>query len=232
MLAGVRMRGVILCVAVAASACGGAAAETGSSARSGTRGPSGTVGRPGASTARAAVPCGPRSARTLAASAVARVYVSHETVFGCSQHAHRQLTLGNTRTCIRTTMVTSAAVAGEIAAYGATECGVDTGRGNLVVRRLDTGRVLHTQPAVTGRVGVEGHTSVESVVVKPDGSAAWIAGAEAIGPPHSATEVHEVTATGSRLLDSGGVIASGSLRLRGARLSWRHGNVTRTATLR
>jgi hypothetical protein len=191
-----------------------------------------TVAGSGASPARAAVPCGPRGAHTLAASAVARVYVTRDTVFGCSQRAHRQLTLGNTRSCIRSTMVTSAAVAGEIAAYGATECGVDTGRGNLVVRRLDTGRMLQTQPAVTGRVGVEGHTSVLSVVVKPDGSAAWIGGAEAIGPPHSATEVHEVTATRSRLLDSGGSIASDSLRLRGSRLSWRHGNVTRTATLR
>jgi hypothetical protein len=220
MLGGVRMRGVSLCVAVAVSACGGAAADTGSSAHSGAR------------PARSTVPCGPRSARTLAASPVARVYVSRDNVFGCSQHAHRQLTLGNSRTCIRTTMVGAAAVAGEIAAYGATECGVDTGRGNLVVRRLDTGRVLHTQPAVTGRVGVEGHTAVESVVIKPDGSAAWIGEAEAIGPPHSATEVHELTGTRSRLLDSGTAIASDSLRLHGSRLSWRHGNVTRTATLR
>jgi hypothetical protein len=129
-------------------------------------------------------------------------------------------------------MVGPAAIAGEVAAYGASECGIDTGRGTLIVRRMDTGKTLHMQPAVTGRVGVEGHTFVDSVVVKPDGSAAWIGAARAIGPPHAATEVHDVSATGSRLLDSGGAIASRSLRLRGSRLSWRHGRVVRTATLR
>jgi hypothetical protein len=72
---------------------------------------------------------------------------------------------------------------------------------------------------------------VASVVVKPDGSAAWIGESHAIGPPHGGTEVHKVTAAGARLLDRGPGIATGSLRLHGALLSWRHGGRTRTARL-
>jgi hypothetical protein len=163
---------------------------------------------------------------------VARVYVSGRTVFGCSKLARKQLKLGNSNSCLRGTLARPAAVAGEVAAYGIESCGVDTGRGSLIVRRLDTGKTLHTQPALSGRVGVEGHSSVESVVVRADGSAAWIGSERAIGPPRRGTEVHAVTRTGSVLLDSGVQIDAGSLRLRGSRLSWRHGGRTRTATLR
>jgi hypothetical protein len=44
--------------------------------------------------------------------------------------------------------------------------------------------------------------------------------------------VHAVTRKGSVLLDRGVQIDAGSLRLRGSRLSWRHGQRTRSATLR
>jgi hypothetical protein len=108
---------------------------------------------------------------------------------------------------------------------------VDTGRALLIVRRLDTGKTLHSEAAITGRVGVEGHSSVDSVVVKPDGSAAWIGESHAIGPPHSGTEVHKVTAAGAQLLDSGLAIATDSLRLHRSLVSWRHGTRTRTARL-
>jgi hypothetical protein len=196
-----------------------------------------TLGACGTSSASASsspksVPCGPASARTLSASAVARVYTSGGRVFGCSKHGRRTLALGDSRSCLRATLVGAVVVTGELTAYGTQRCGVDTGFGGIVVRRLDTGAVLHNEAAVTGPVGVEGHTSVAAVVLKPDGSAAWIGTSRAIGPLHQGTEVHEVTATGSRLLDSGRGIDTASLRLRGSSVSWRHGTATRTATLR
>jgi hypothetical protein len=124
-------------------------------------------------------------------------------------------------------------VKGELAAYGLRMYGVDTGQGSIVVRRLDDRRVLHDSPAVTGRLRPESYSQVATLVLKPDGSVAWIGtGASIVGQHAGVTEVHEIGRGGSRLLDSGAAIDAQSLRLRGSRLSWRHGGRTRAATLR
>lgn len=177
-------------------------------------------------------PCGPRGAKTLAESGVARVYAAQETVYGCSSHSPKTLVLGSANDCFNAEEVRPAAVAGEVAAYGTYACGVDSAGGDLVVQRLDTGKMLHSVGAITGPLGVEAAYEVTSVVAKPDGSAAWIGHGHAIGPPRNATEVHDVTAHGTRLLDSGPGISTGSLRLRGSVLSWRDNGHTRTARLR
>jgi hypothetical protein len=154
-------------------------------------------------------------------------------VFGCSQHATGSIELGQTRTCIGKPAVGPVKVKGELAAYGLRMCGVDTGQGSIVVRRLDNRRVLHDAPAVTGRLRPESYSQVASLVLKPDGAVAWIGtGNSIISHGAGATEVHAIARDRSRLLDSGSAIDSQSLRLRGSRLSWRNGGQTRTATLR
>jgi hypothetical protein len=176
-------------------------------------------------------PCGPAHAHTLAASRVARIYVVHDTAFGCSVHGSRSYTLGQRRTCLAGACVQKPSVAGELAAYGLESCGIDTCSAQVVVRRLSDGVTLHTFAEVSGR-GVESFPSLGSMVLKRDGAVAWIGVGHSIGPPHGTNEVHRANAHGApQLIDSGSSIAAGALRLHGSTLSWRHGSRTVTATL-
>jgi hypothetical protein len=220
-LGAVPMRALILCAALAASVCGGVSAASGSSTGSGAPPP-----RSGH------VPCGPASARTLAASSSARVYASGGSVFGCSTRAAGSTQLGQVRSCIGRPQVGPAVVKGELAAFGLRRCGVDTGQASVVVERLDTRRTLHSASAFTGRLRPESYTQVTSLVLKPDGSVAWIGTAASVVNPNSqSVEVHALGRAGGRVLDSGAAIAVGSLRLHGSVLSWRHGSRTRNARL-
>jgi hypothetical protein len=82
-------------------------------------------------------------------------------------------------------------------------------------------------------VGAEFFETVDVVVVKRDGSVAWIAHATSIPSGHqSVTEVEKSDRTSQTLLDKSARIGRGSLRLRGSELSWRDGATTKTATLR
>jgi hypothetical protein len=164
----------------------------------------------------------------LAVDSRAAVYSASGAVYGCDVRTGKRIRLGSATVCIATTRVDRAALAGEIAAYGSERCGVDTGGAAVIVRRLSDGKQLKSYPAITVGLLPESYQSVGSIVVKRDQATAWIA------------TVHSIIGRGSQvavyrnggLLDSGGGIAPGSLRLHGAKLSWRHGAMTRTATLR
>jgi hypothetical protein len=175
--------------------------------------------------------CGPRSARTLAVDAVARVYVSGGNAYGCVAGGTRSYRLGTIGYSTSAAHIEAVRVAGRIAAYGLQTSGVDTGYTTVNVRRLTTGALLAQRPATT-RVGVEGFQSTDSLVVKADGAVAWIATAHAIGPPHFIRQLQKLDARGFRLLDFGPNVAAASLRLHGSRLSWKHGTAVRTAVLR
>ena len=181
--------------------------------------------------AAARVACGPSSAHTLAADAVARVYVSGGSAYGCAAGGARSYRLGSTGFSIRTGRIEAAHVAGRIAAYGLLTSGVDTGFATVNVRRLSTGTVL-AQRSATTRVGVEGFQSIDSLVVKADGAVAWIATANSIGPPKFVRQLVRLDEKGFAVLDSGRAVVAGSLALHRSTLSWRHGAATRTAGLR
>lgn len=162
----------------------------------------------------------------------ARVYQAGNAVYGCAAPGGRSLRLGNATRTIDEMRAGPVAVAGVLAAYGLTSFGVDTIRAEVVVRRLTDGRQLQTF-AATKATGAESFQSVGSVVVKPDGSVAWIAHVSSIGARAQATEVHSALAGGPDVvLASGSGIDLYSLRLRGSTLSWREDGLTRRATLR
>jgi hypothetical protein len=164
---------------------------------------------------------------------VARVYASGGNVFGCSKAAAGSVELGQTRSCIRRPEVGPVRVRGEIAGYGVRLCGVDTGEGEIVVRRLDDRRILHRAAAVRASTGPESYSQVASLVLGLGGSVAWVGTSQSIvTQAGGVTEVHAIDRVGSRLLDSGSTVRPGSLRLHGARVTWRHGSATRSATLR
>jgi hypothetical protein len=177
------------------------------------------------------VACGPKGATTLAASRVARVYVTGNRVYGCSRHGTRTLLLGQRATCEGNARVDPVAVEGEIVAYGSERCFVDTGNTAVIVRRLSDGKTLRSA-AATSPPGVESFQSVGSLVLKRDGAVAWIGLGSSIGLHNHKTEVYKADSHGSvQLLDAGGAIRSGSLVLNGSRLSWKHGDTVRHATL-
>jgi hypothetical protein len=211
-----RRRWVVAGFAVVLAACGGTAA--GSSTSSGS--PAGGH-------------CGPAGAKTLAASPAARVYSWQGVVYGCSFTNTRSYRLGSgTLSRPGQPRVGRVAVAGEIAAFGTTEFGVDTGSAQVTVIRLSDGKQLRSERATTRPLGPESFQSVDAVVVKADGAVAWIgAGHSIINQHHADVEVHAIDRKPERMLDSGTVVDPTSLRLHGSRLTWKHGGHTRSATL-
>lgn len=209
------------------AACGSSAAHSSDGAPApATSSPSSTDGTPATATA-----CGPAGATTLAADGQIRVYVVRQVVYGCSAAHGRSFRLGRAARTFNESRVGPVAVAGDMAAYGLTNFGVDTVEAMVVVRRLTDGAQLK-QFAATHAVGAESFRSVGSVVVRPDGAVAWIGSLRSIIGHRSATEVHEASTGGDEVLDSGPGIEATSLRLHGNELSWVNGGVTRHATLR
>jgi len=155
-------------------------------------------------------------------------------VYGCVNPSGRAYRLGSTREfCIGTQSVDPVVVAGQLAAYGLSTCGVDAGYTVVVVRRLLDGEQLHSDHSITGPVGPESYQSVGSLALKGDGAVAWIAeGRSIIGHGPQPIEVHRHDSRGERLLDSGAAIDPKSLRLTGSTLTWTRAGQTESATLR
>jgi hypothetical protein len=189
-----------------------------------------TMVAPAGASAASGVVCGPHAARTLARDAVARVYQSGGTAYGCVAGRAGRLRLGAVGFSPARAHIETVRVTGRLVAYGLLTTGVDTGFETVNVRRLTTGKLLAQRPATT-TVGVEGFQTVDSLVLKSNGAFAWIATARAIGAPKFIRQVQRLDRRGFRRLDSGPAVAASSLGLHGSRLTWKHGTSTRTATL-
>ncbi len=175
--------------------------------------------------------CGPSSAQTLTADAVARVYTSNGSVYGCSGTSGKRSTLGKRTSCLGTERAGPVTLTGQLVAYGVQICGVDTGFAQVVVRRLSDGKRLTSAPAFTGPLGAEPFQSVDSLVLKADGAVAWIATGRSLATHSSHRQVQSEDKNSQKLLDSSGSIQLGSLRLNGSTLTWKRGGKTRSASL-
>jgi hypothetical protein len=216
-----RMGCAVTALVIATAACGSsAAAPTGSSTSA--------VGA-------GAGPCGPSSAKTLVADTSARIFSQAGNVYGCARgHGHNYLlgqASGTLVRPIRQNRVGNFTLAGVDAGYSETLMGVDTLSAEVVVRRLDDGRTIHTASATTKPLGPEFFQSVLAIVVKADGAVAWVATGGSIIRHGKETELDRIDKRGETTLDGGAGIDARSLRLNGSRLSWRHGVATRSATL-
>jgi hypothetical protein len=177
--------------------------------------------------------CGPVRAKTLAADRVARVYEAKRDVYGCARGDRKSYKLGTASNSFAERRAGPIVLAGTDAAYGLTSYGVDTIFAQVVVKRLTDGKVLRQANSISGSTGAEFFETVDGVVVKRDGSVAWIAHASWIGQGSgSVTEVQKSDHTQRTLLDRGGRIGVDSLRLDGSRLTWRVGSATNSASLR
>ncbi|MFL5830252.1 MAG: hypothetical protein ACJ76X_10075 [Solirubrobacteraceae bacterium] len=122
-------------------------------------------------------------------------------------------------------------VTGDLTAYGAERCGIDTGTTAVIVLRLTDDKQLANTPA-TSPPGVESFQHVDALVLKRDGSVAWIGdGSSIVGHGRRIVEVRKLDKRGLFVLDSGSGVRMDSLRLHRSTLRWRDGSQTRTATL-
>jgi hypothetical protein len=180
----------------------------------------------------ASVACGPGHAKTLASDRAARVYSQGGNVYGCARAGHQSFRLGTLANSMSEGRAGPVNLAGTDVAYGLTYYGIDTISADIVVRSLTDGAVLRRRDSWAGSVAVEYFQTVNDIVVKRDGSVAWIATAGSIVSRGSAdTEVEKSDRTSGTLLDKSKQIRVHSLLLSGSQLSWRDGSATRHATL-
>jgi hypothetical protein len=175
--------------------------------------------------------CGRHQGHTLAQSDSARVYSLNNGVYGCAIPNGSVYRLGSASVCQGHGRATPVALAGRLVAYGLETCGIDTGSSVVIVRRLTNGKRLHEDAATTGPVGAESFETVESLVLKPGRSDAWISVTNSVVTHGATIEVHKHDSTGTSLLDSGLGIDPHSLRLTGSKLAWRHDGKRRSAIL-
>jgi hypothetical protein len=186
----------------------------------------------GASAASRAVACGPPNAHTLASDSVARVYSRQGKVYGCARSGSRSYRLGTSVHSFAEGRAGPIALSGVEVAYGLTFYGVDTVNAEVLVRRLTDGRVQRQHSSINEPVGAEYFEKVDDVVVKSNGSVAWIAHATWIGSQgKSVTEVDKSDRTHGSLLDNSNSIVTDSLGLDGSLLSWEDGTVKKSAPL-
>jgi hypothetical protein len=186
----------------------------------------------GAGAAASGVVCGPAGAHTLAADSMARVYSRQGKVYGCARSGSKSYSLGTVDKSFNEGRVAPLALAGVDVAYGLTFYGVDTINASVMVRRLTDGHLVRQHSAINEAVGAEYFETVDAVVVKRDGSVAWIAHATWVGSQgKSVTEVDKSDQTNKSLLDHSASIVTDSLHLQGSRLTWMDGSSSRSATL-
>jgi hypothetical protein len=176
--------------------------------------------------------CGPSKARTLAADRLARVYSRGGKVYGCAKASHSSYVLGSASSSMGQGRVGPIDLAGVDVGFGRTTSGVDVISAEVVVENLTDGRVLRDHGATAGNFGPETAQQVDSIVVKADGSVAWIASVSSIVSHRGTTQVRKSDRTRRTSLDSSRKIKPDSLRLDGSKLTWREGSTTKTATLR
>ncbi len=169
-------------------------------------------------------------------------YAVHFTVIrGCSRASGRSFTLGPPASGDGSAGGESGGgiqhetLRGEMVAYEdfAEGCGLNqsqcSGRFEVVVRDLRTGKTLHKVPTgtlATPNLNFVGVGSTTEIVVKADGAVAWITEAPL---QEGLYQVHALDKTGSRMLASGRGINANSLALNGNELSWSQDG-TRTST--
>lgn len=190
------------------------------------------AGSAGSASARgASVACGPAHAKTLVADRSARVYSRGGNVYGCARAGHGSFRLGSKANSMSEGRAGPIALAGVNVAYGLTYYGVDTISADVVVRSLTNGAVLRRESSWIGTVGPEYFQTVDDIVVKRDGSVAWIASAgSVISGKATETEVEKSDKISSdALLGKNKRIRRHSLRLHGSEVTWLIGSNQKAA---
>jgi hypothetical protein len=169
-----------------------------------------------------------KAGSTIAASAGARVYSlpprnGFEFVYACRYRTGRRVLLGTRGDCQNQAQVRHVALAGPFVGHSIRSCGIeDEGSSSIAVVDLRTRRTFRSARAVgSPPPGVtEVSSAVSELVLKPNGSVAWIGVAEHASGSESTlvSEVRKIDAGGEALVDSGGTLAA--LALARSTLYW------------
>jgi hypothetical protein len=183
--------------------------------------------------------CVPNGARVLARGSAIRIYETRSrsaaqprSVLACmSGHSGHMTLLAPTRLNLHISLGRFE-LAGHVAAYLATQFGVDSGTTKLVVVDVGARRVLRSIEAGSYvDAGLIFREAVIRYVVSSRGSVAWTVTRE----DHREPPLDSVWAAPregpAALLDSGPAIDAGSLALSGATLSWTDAGAPRTAPM-
>jgi hypothetical protein len=183
------------------------------------------------------VRCAPRHARVIVSNSQAEVYEGPDphreglpAIYGCTRSGHRAYVLGEPLLVASSGIggIVDETLAGTMVAYESVGSNAlpEGGSNNtwmVLVRDLRTGKWIHRAfTGVARQSKNEGVGPVAALVVKADGSVAWVA--EVAGLPERAPaeyEVHALDRSGSRLLASGTDVEPHSLALKGSTLSWK-----------
>jgi hypothetical protein len=177
--------------------------------------------------------CPPANEGVVAADAQAVVYEAGIGVFGCAYGSRRSYRFGPTSYGSATSGsggTSPIVLAGPVVAY-------DTGTSSMFgrsveeiwVRNLRTGRLLHRMPnGSPGKPGDIGLGETTAIVVKGDGSVAWIVRA---GAALGGIQVRSVDKTGSHVLAVSPEVDPDSLALAGSTLYWTQGGKSMSAKL-
>ena len=187
----------------------------------------------GASAQAATAPtCSKKSGTTVRATKHARVFTKRGRVYAClyrvaRDRPGRRFLLGNAS-------VRNVRLAGRFVAYSRV---VDEGA-RVTVKELRRGRIVRNARPMTLSPGFP---VVTDLVLKRNGSLAWIAGSTPLdlpmAPPGTPVdrrpnfEVHKADTGGRAVLDQGRDIAPASLRLIRSTVSWTKGGLIRSAQL-
>ena len=186
----------------------------------------------GAPPAHAAPVCGPAKAKTMAAGALSRVYVTRKTVYACTRGVRRRRELGSTY-CYGSSSgcstLDAAAVGGRMVAYAIQDCCMSYGDPyfRLTVRDLATGKV--TESSTEGEPG-EVNATIAGIVVRPTGAAAWLWRREPWRSPDDGFVVSRSARCGEPTTLASAPAISG-LHRNGSRVVWREGGADRSAPL-
>jgi hypothetical protein len=181
--------------------------------------------------------CASAGSKTIVASEAARVYRKGTTVYGCLYSVGRKFRLGTAEDLLTdVAYVSPIRLAGRFVAYSQGQSGRDGYSADLSVRDLRTGRIVRDWQGggPGGRFGTEESYGVSDVVLKRNGSVAWLNDRSRLGDRSHMFYLYKSDADGDLvLLDSGPGIEPGSLALSsGSRVYWTHNGVPHSATLR
>jgi hypothetical protein len=179
----------------------------------------------------ASAACSPAGSHTLDNSRASRVYSLGGMAYACLDSTGKTDKLGSATLCIGGTRAGPFALAGSDVAYGATSCGVDFSATEVIVMSLVSGHAIR-KAAATDKSLVEQEGGLQSLVLKANGSDAWIATEQSLGNHQRLRQLFTDDKRGLKLLDSGLGIVPSSLTLGGSQLTWRDNGISRHATLR
>jgi hypothetical protein len=190
-----------------------------------------------------AVKCPRVTRHIVAANAQAEIFEASSDVFGCAYGRTKAYRLGSRPECGAPVCfgVKHELLAGAVVAYESYFTSEGVGRWYVVVRGLRNGRMLRNVPTgipLKHQPENAGVGPIVGLVVKPNGSVAWIAEDFERSTPTTSTseearyyDVYASDKAGTRLLASGLDVSPSSLALAGSTLYWTQGGKPESSVL-